>query len=347
MAIGEISKLTQRVRREAIVIQGLEVLVASEGNQSWTQTQIGYFKTLSDAGVTAINGTISHPSDELSDAVKKISKFYRALEGTESAKIALTVSDIESAKKEGKVGVIMGMQGSIPFERDLDLIKVFYNLGVRVMQIAFYQQNYLGAGCAESVDHGLTDNGRVTVKELNKLGILIDVSHCGDQTAIDVAEASEVPIAITHSTPATLVDLPRAKSDRTIKAIAEDGGVIGQVMLDFFNERKDRMGRPTLNDYIDNINYLVNLVGIDHVGLGFDLTPFWTKEVHDSFYVACPQIYSPHRFPIYEERYCKGFNGISNIIQVVEGLLRHGYSEDETKRILGGNWLRLFREVWK
>jgi len=309
---------------------------------------IGYFKTLIDAGVTAIQATITHFADDLPVAITKIAQFYKLIEGTEN-KIALTIADIENAKKEGGVAIIAGMQDSIPYERNLDLIRVFHKLGIKVMQIAYYKQNYLGAGCVEQKDRGLTDRGREAIEELNRLGILIDVSHCGDKTAMDAAETSKAPISITHTTPATLVDIPRARADETIKAVAERGGVIGQVIWTPFCERKDKMGvRPSLSDFVDIIDHLVDLVGIDHVGLGLDLIPFFEQRDYDEFMrnFGVSLIY-PHKAPSFERKYVEGFHDISDMIKITEELLRHGYSDDEVKKILGGNWLRLLKEVWK
>jgi len=303
---------------------------------------------LLDAGVTAVNATIPYVTDDFPAAVKKVAKFYKAIEGVENAKIAFTATDIKSAKKEGKVAIIVGMQESKPFEEDLDLIIVFYKLGVRVIQLAYYLQNYLGAGCGEQVDHGLTDLGREAIKELNRLGILIDVSHCGDKTAMDAAEYSEQPIAITHATPATLVEMRRAKSDDTIKTITEKGGVIGQVGMQTFCEKRDKMNmRATLSDYVDIIDYLVDLVGIDHVGLGLDLTPFWTRQGYNAFGKGFAFLTHPHKRPPLEERYVEGLNGISDAIRITEELLTHGYTDDDVRKIIGDNWLRLLTKVEK
>lgn len=336
MAAREVSGRAWRVHKEAIVIDMLEAMVPA--------IDVRYFKTLIDAGVTAVHATIPDVADDFPTATRKIARFYKAIEGT--ARIAFSGADIEGAKEKGEAVIIAGMQESIPFEGDLDLIRVFHMLGVRVMQIAYFQQGYLGAGCAEKVDHGLTDRGRDAVKELDRLGILIDVSHCGDKTARDTAEASAKPIAITHSTPAGLVDHPRARSDATIRAVAERGGVMGITALTSFCERKDRVGaNPTLSDFVDLIDYVVDLVGVGHVGLGSDLAPFRGREEYEAWHKAFGAMRGGHKARPFEERTVEGFV-ISDMIKVTEELLRHGYSDDETKEVLGGNWLRLVKEVW-
>ncbi|MBA7659652.1 hypothetical protein ES703_67637 [subsurface metagenome] len=222
MTVKEISERASQVHKEATVIQFLDpVVVREEG--VWKPEEIEYFKTLVDAGVTAINATaVRH--DDLAVAISRIAELYKAIEDTEKAIIPFTAADIDSAKEEGKVAVILGMQNPLPFEGDLNLLRVFYRLGLRITQLAYDRQSYLGAGGGESVDHGLTDQGREAVKELNRLGILIDVSHGGDQTAMDAAKASEYPIAITHATPSAIVVMRRGRSDEVIKAVAEKGG---------------------------------------------------------------------------------------------------------------------------
>ncbi len=332
----EIGERAWRVHKEATVIDMLEAMMPA--------IDVRYFETLVDAGVTAVHATIPDVTDDLPTAVRKMAKFYKVIGGT--AKIAFSGADIERAKEKGEAVIIAGMQESIPFEGDLDLIRVFHMLGVRVMQIAYFQQGYLGAGCAEKVDYGLTDRGREAVKELDRLGILIDVSHCGDKTARDTAEASTKPIAITHSIPASLVDHPRAKSDETIRAVAEKGGVMGITILTSFCERKDRVGvNPTLSDFVGLIDYVVDLVGVSHVGLGSDLAPFWKKEDYEAWHKAFGAMRGGRKARPFEERTVEGFT-ISDTIKVTEELLRHGYSDDETKKVLGGNWLRLVKEAW-
>ncbi len=311
---------------------------------------VGYFKKAADGGVTAIHATLPWVTDDLPAAINKIAQFMKLVENTENTEMVSTAADIEKVKREGKLAIIPGMQDSIPFERDLDLVRIFHKLGIRVMMPAYSRQNYLGAGCVEEIDYGLTAQGKKAVKEWNKLGILADVSHCGNQTAIDTAECSEVPIAITHATPSTLVEMNRAKSDAAIKAVAAKGGVIGQVVMSAFCERRDKMGTwPTLVDFVDVIDYLVNLVGIDHVGLGLDLVPFWTAKEWDApehMDVAAGLVY-PHKEPPFERVYVQGFNGIQDTIKITEELVTRGYSDDDIKKILGGNWLRLLKQVWK
>ena len=223
MAAKEISERAQRVHKEAVVIDTLEVLRPLQTVENYR----AYFKKLVDSGVTAIQVTVPWVFLDLAGAITEWAKFLKLLESIKEVKFAFTAADIENAKKEGKVAIIMGMQNCLPYERDLDLISIFYKLGFRVAQLAYNQQTYLASGCGERVDSGLTDLGREAIAEFNRLGIAVDVSHCSDKTTIEAAEISKAPIAITHSTPHSLVGMPRARSDEAIKAVVKKGGVMG------------------------------------------------------------------------------------------------------------------------
>ncbi len=352
MTTRDLSEKARRVHNEAIVIDMLQGPVGM--SMTWLKDELDYFRQAADAGVTAIHFTIPETSaipevsDDFAAAVKQIVRFRKAVKDSPYAKLAHTAADIVSAKEEGKVAFILGLQDAIPYERDLDLIEFFHDLGVTVIEPAYYQQTYLCAGCGETVDHGLTDQGKRAIREINRVGMLIDISHVGDKSAMDIIELSADPVAITHSTTSTLVELQRARSDEVIKAACEKGAVIGQLVHAIFNERRERMGmRPTLDDYIEIVDYLVDLVGIDHVGVGTDATPFWSKKDYERWFSldAYGSMFLPHRAPAFEQRYCEGWDGVSDMINITETLLRHGYSDNSAKKILGGNWLRVFGEV--
>ena len=352
MVDTEISDIAQRIHKEEIVIDAL---------QYWhpLQTAETYRKEIRkciDSGITVVHLTVNSIDQDLGAALSSWVKYLKLFQEIEEAKLVFTATDIENAKEEGKCGVILGTQAPKPYERDLDLITVFHKLGMRIAQLAYYRQTLLASGCAERVDSGLTDLGREAVEEFNRLGILIDVSHCGDKVAIDAAKASKYPIAITHSTPHGLVGMPRARSDEAIKAVAEKGGVMGQMFYRPWCERDGKMGvRPSLSEVIDLIDYTVKLVGVDHVGIGFDYNAFWLDtEQHlewlNSRESGGRQIIYPFSadFP-WEERYPAelGVDGNKNMIKITEELFRHDYSYEDVKKIMGGNWLRVFKEVWK
>lgn len=197
----------------------------------------------------------------------------------------------------------------------------------------------MATGCVEREDYGLTDRGREVIEELNRLGILIGISHCGYKTSMDIIEATQGPIAVTHTTPATLVEIRRAQKDEILKAVAEKGGIIGQVVIrTSFCEKRDRMGtRATLSDFVDIVDYLVSLVGVDHVGFRLDLTPLWTREDYYLFGGSqTSRLLYPHKRPPFEEQYVEGFDGIANMINITEELVTREYFDADTNKSWGG-----------
>jgi len=341
----EVSEKARRVHKEAIVIDTLQIWFGKKSTEDVRE----YIKVLIDSGVTAAHVTVAGTESDLPAAITEFAQFYKLVEGVEKAKIALSAADIESAKKEGTVAIVLGMQECMPFERDLDLLRIFYKLGLRIAMPAYSRQTMLGTGCAERVDAGLTDLGREAVKEMNRLGILLDACHCSDKTARETAEASEVPISLTHAGSATLVPIPRAKSDETIKAIAEKGGFIGQNFERPFGERPDKPGpRPTLSQVIDMLDHLVNVAGVDHVGLGIDYCPFQTGEEFGGWFDKYGYILHPHQYYYpYAEMMPEELVSMRGMIYITEELLRRGYSDEATKKILGGNFVRLLKDVLK
>ncbi len=174
------------------------------------------------------------------------------------------------AKEENKLGVIMNFQNTEQIKGSLDNLELFYNLGVRIIQLTYNLRNLVGNGCTERTDDGLSWFGLKVVDRMNELGMLIDLSHCGDKTSMDAIEYSKQPCAFTHSFPRALHDHPRGKTDELLKALAEKGGYIGVTAVPWMFPKR------TVNDFVKYIEYLVNLIGIDHIGVGTD----WSSPFH-------------------------------------------------------------------
>ncbi|MBI4832822.1 MAG: membrane dipeptidase [Candidatus Lindowbacteria bacterium] len=179
----------------------------------------------------------------------------------------LKTADIERAHREGKKGVILNFQNLDHIGTDLDLLDRFYHMGIRIMQLTYNTRNAIGCGCTEETDSGLTDFGLAAVERLNQLGALIDVSHCGQRTSIDAARQSKMPITCTHTLAKKIYDHDRGKSDEVMKAVAERGGYIGILAVPGFLTAR---AKTTIDDMLDHLDYVVGLVGLEHVGLGTD-----------------------------------------------------------------------------
>lgn len=251
--------------------------------------------------------------------------------------------DILRAKEEKKLGIIFGFQNGAVLGNDVTLLPIFYKLGVRVIQLTYNEANLIGCGCLETRDTGLTSLGRQVIQVMNRLGMLIDLSHVGYETSREAVQMSEYPVAITHGNPTALKNLPRNRPDDLIRSVAQKGGVVGLTPYAAFC-KSGQGQRPTLRDFTDQIDYVVNLVGIDHVGIGTDKFEGKTRE---DFISEVQARYAKLIDTPFEDRHVEGFSHIQYFPRITEELLRKGYSEDDCMKILGGNFYNLFNKVWK
>ncbi|MDP6778163.1 MAG: dipeptidase [Candidatus Latescibacteria bacterium] len=328
-------RTTERIYSDAIVIDGLNV-------SNWRSPAV--FENVRAGGFTAINAT-SAIWEDCRGGLDAIAAWMRRFsEDLEALAPVRTVDDIRAAKAEGKLGIIIGWQNASPIENDLDRLAVFHGLGVRVIQITYNERNLLGNGCYERSDGGLSRFGVDAIKEMNRLGILVDLSHVGDQTTLDAAEASEKPVSCTHANARAFFDHVRNKTDDALQLIAERGGVIGANAFPAFFPNTFE---TTLAEYVDAIEDLVDRVGIDHVAIGTDYTLDQPKSFFDWLFsqqgtkiqerpISYPDpllhpagIETPDKFP-----------------SIAGELLGRGYGEADIRKILGENWLRIFGEVW-
>lgn len=330
---------SRKLYREALVIDGLNV-------SNWDSPAV--FDSLHAGGVTAFNATVAtleNYTQTLDNIAAWLGRFRRYHETVLQVK---SVEDILRAKRENKVGVILGFQNATPIENDLERLALFRALGVLIIQVTFHERNLLGSGCYERRDDGLSHFGVDAIEDMNRLGILIDLSHVGIRSTIEAIEASEKPVAITHANAKSYYDVPRNKTDEALKRVAEGGGVIGATAIAAFL----RTGSDsTLADYIDAIDDMVARVGIDHVGVGAD----FTQDQPESFgrYIGSQQgtkfpakFVDPSRSQRAGLRYPLGLQSPDEMPNLAGALLGRGYSAGDVKKILGGNWLRLFRKVW-
>ncbi len=234
------------------------------------------------------------------------------------------VSDLDRPKREGKIGIVLGMQDAnyIASVSDVDR---FYAMGQRVMQLTYNFTNRLGHGCMTE-DRGLTAFGHEVVERMNGIGMAVDLSHCGERTTLEAIEASQKPVLITHSNCKALApSVPRCKSDAVIRAASQRGGVIGLTAVRHFVRASDPV---TIEDALDHFDYAVKLVGVEHVGVGSDL------DLHGR------DTNSKLRYDI------AGLNHPRRMYDLVEGLIRRGYTNEHVQMILGGNFRRVLGEIW-
>lgn len=254
------------------------------------------------------------------------------------------VEDIERAKELGRVGVILGWQNISPIENDFERLEAFASMGVRIAQLAYNFRNLVANGCYELHDDGLSRFGQMTVRKMNELGILIDLSHVGDQSSRDAIEHSEAPVAFTHCNLREFMDLPRNKPSDLVRALVEKGGVIGANQFPRFLPNGFD---STLDDFLDAIESVLEVAGIDHVGIATDFCEgqdmaYWRylRRIHGTVTYGDPEVPRP-------DPAVRGLENASLLPKVPAGLLARGYSEEEVAKIVGGNWVRLYSDVWR
>jgi len=323
---------TDNIHLKSIIIDGLNASVFDEN----------LLKKLQKGGITAVNVTVSifeNFKETMSNIIRWKSMF------TEYSDLIMPINnvrDIEEAKKLGKVGIILGFQNTSAIEEDIELLSIFKEVGVSIIQLTYNERNFVGDGCFERVDAGLTKFGLNIISKMNELDLLIDLSHVGPKTTMEAIEVSKKPVAITHSNPRALFDYTRNKTDEQIKLLASKGGVIGATFWPFF--LKKGMA-STLEDYLDNIDYLVKLAGIDHVSIASDFFINRSKEKLQKFRAGRSR--NPETIDItWPIIHPEGIRTPEEFPNITYGLLKKGYSIEDTKKIMGENLIRLFREVW-
>ncbi|MEY9849985.1 membrane dipeptidase [Streptacidiphilus sp. BW17] len=328
------------LHRQSVVIDGCAPLIAN------AQGVLDYMA----GGFTAVAATVS---DNVEGALGTLRNIGRAQKLIRSAGDALTVirsaGDIDAAKAAGKMGIILHFQGGDPIENRLDYIDAYKSMGVGMIQLTYNVKNRIGDGCEERTDAGLSRFGLDVIKRLNEARIVVDCSHTGYRTTMETIEASERPAVFSHAGVRAVHPSPRNILDDQIKAIAQSGGLVGaNAYPPFVSGDK----QPSLEQLIDHIKYIADLVGVDHIGLGLDYFdgqhPYSTDEEAQVFYNKFLESgeWSPASYPPPPYLYPKGIETPDKAANLTEALLRAGFDTKEVQKIIGGNWMRVFREVW-
>ena len=293
-----------------------------------------------NSGVNCVSLTLGADGGFIADTIKRISKersyfashpdLYLLVQG---------VDDIRRAKRSGRLAVVFHFQGSGPLEGELHMVETYYQLGVRHMLLVYNGSNNVGDGCFEPNDAGLSLFGKRLVKEMNRVGMLIDGAHTGYRTSMEAIDLSEAPVIFSHANPAGVHQHVRNIRDDQIKACADSGGVVGILGVSNMMGPDHDVSTELLVKHID---YCVQLVGIDHVGISLDFvydleaTYYWALAVaggqlpEDGNYAADMPVVQPEQYP-----------------EITQQLLKLGYRETDVRKVLGENWLRVASEVWK
>ncbi|HKR43747.1 MAG TPA: dipeptidase [Paraburkholderia sp.] len=306
-----------------------------------------YLEWYREGGVTTLAPTVASTQDA-NTALNRIASWHRLLHEREDLLLVRQASDVELAKRNGRLGVYLHFQGTDPIGDNLDLIHVYKALGVGVIQLSYNVRNRVGDGCEESTDAGLSRFGMKLISRLNEARIIVDCSHTGLRTSLDAIERSSAPVVLSHSNVSSVHETPRNVSSELIRAIARSGGVIG---VAGFPGMVSDSRRPTLDHFIAHIDAIVECVGIDHVGLGID---YYTgqhgvasDEVAMAYYNQAVRsgIWST-AYPAPPHHYPQGIETPRTLQNLTHRLLEKGYSDSNVRKVLGENWMRVMRTVW-
>lgn len=308
-----------------------------------------YLGRLVSSGITALNWTVCEPWGRLPSALDEIAAGLEFIDrNRDRLTLALTVEDIAAAKADGKVAMIFGPQNALPVEGSAAGLRILHQMGVRILQLTYNERNAYGEGIAEPTDAGLSLAGRALVKEMNRLGIVVDLSHCGKQTTLDAIATSQHPVTFTHANCQGVHDSVRNKSEEELRALADKGGVVGMSLWSPML-RHDR--RPNLDDFLRQFSYAVDLIGIDHVGVGSDYSDdspreAWNREFGNNGLYPSVIVPDMGEWYSYDTRFAAGASTVAEFPRVADALAGLGLSENELVAVLGGNFLRVFQQVW-
>lgn len=358
LAVPEFALATARPRYSRRVVKLVENAVAADmlgvvtiGDQEWarwansadgmTGEELRHFR---DCGIRVFHHAIGiSGANAYTEALTYMARLngFIARYADRFARVT-SLQEFDALKASGKTGVILGVQNSDHF-RTVDDIGLFYSLGQRVSQLTYNSQNLIGCGSTERADCGITDFGVKVIEAMNAIGMLVDVSHCGERTTLESFEVSSKPVAITHSNCRALVDHPRLKSDEIIRKLAASGGVMGITGVRMFVRDQEP---TTIEHIVDHIEHVARLVGAEFVGIGSDSDL--------SGYDALPAEQNQKVRAAYKASYgfrekidIEEFSHPMKIFDLTEALLRRGFGDADIVGILGGNFRRLLGQVWK
>jgi membrane dipeptidase len=293
-----------------------------------------------ESGVDFVSINAGMDSTPPLDTMKILSAFRRGvLQREDSFALVRSASDVDRAKAAGRLAIAFDLEGTEPLDGSLDMIQTYYDLGVRTMLIAYNEPNRAGGGCHGDPEIGLTRFGKDVVREMNRAGILVDATHCSRRTTFDLFELSEAPVVLSHSVPAGVKKHPRNVDDEQMRACARTGGVIGINGVGIFLGDNDASSESVVRA----IDYAVQVVGPEHVGLGLDYV-FDRAEL--SAFIEANATTFPSGYG-YTENGPVQFAGPTQLPDVTSALVELGYSTDAIMGILGGNFFRVASQVWR
>lgn len=303
------------------------------------------FRQMRAGGLDAVHVTICY-HENFRETVANIEAWNRRFERWPDLIVpGRSAADVRDAKTRGRTAIVFGFQNCSPIEDDIGLVEIVHTLGARFMQLSYNNQSLLATGCYETEDPGITRMGRGVIREMNRVGLVVDMSHSAERSTLEAIEISERPIAITHANPHAWHPALRNKSDTVLEALAGSGGMLGFSL--YPHHLKDKSG-CTLAGFCEMVARSVDLMGIEHVGIGSDLcqdqpdsvvewmrTGRWSREVDFGEGSAAAAGFPPQP---------DWFRDNRDFGNLERGLAGIGFDQGEVAAVVGGNWLRFFEQ---
>ena len=326
------------LHREAIVIDGTCPLLRRKEFVDW------YI----EGGVSACAPTVGSTASA-EDTLRNLGSWHRLIGSRADLLLIERGEQIAIAKAAKRLGLIFHFQGADPIENDLNLVEAYRALGLRMVQLTYNLRNRVGDGCEEADNAGLSRFGRDLIARLNENRIIVDGSHTGRRTTLEAIEASRLPFVFSHANAYSVHPCPRNITDDQIRAAAASGGLVG---INGFPAFVGTSPNPTIEDFLRHLDYVVELVGINHVALGIDyyegMHPVANAQEAEKMYrdQLAQRRWSAEVYPPPPHHYPDGIETPRTLTNLTAALLAHGYSTAEVRKILGENWLRVMRAVW-
>ncbi len=303
------------------------------------------FEQMREGGLNCVHVTIAY-HETCMETLRNIGEWNDWFERHSDLIVkAGCAQDVLDAEKTDRIAIVLGFQNCSPVEDDYHLVEIFHDLGVRFMQLSYNNQSLLATGCYEQNDAGITRFGRQVIREMNRVGMVIDMSHSAERSTLEAIEISDRPIAITHANPSSFEPALRNKSDTVLKALGQSGGMLGFSLYPFHLK-----GGPdcTVQEFCNMVTDTAALIGIDHIGIGSDLcqgqpdsvvtwmrngrwskvTDYGEGTATNAGWPAQPQ----------------WFGNSTHFCNIINGLEEIGWSREDIEKVMGRNWLRFFRE---
>ncbi|MGD8321298.1 MAG: membrane dipeptidase [Gemmatimonadota bacterium] len=303
------------------------------------------------SGITGVNvtvGVVGDVPDPFETTVDDLARWEREIDRHPDVFVRVrAVDDLSRAKEGGQVGLVYGFQDTVALGAELERLDTFHALGLRIVQLTYNVRNRVGDGSLEPGNAGLSTFGVDLVHHMNELGVLVDLSHCGQRTTAEGIERSEKPVAITHAGCQAVHMHPRNKRDQELRACAEGGGVVGIYLMPYLNAS----GPPTADDVMAHLDHALQVCGEDHVGIGSDQSITPVNDTPDYYRRMDAEVKRRKEMGISAPRedtapFVPQLNDARRMDMIADRMSARGHPDRVVEKVLGTNWMRLFGEVW-